>query len=58
MIQTLMHKVCPVIFLGILGGCGGGEEDVTPQQTVLHPPENVTCQTTIPIPPDCKLNHK
>jgi len=61
MVQTLFLKVCPLILVGALGACGGGEDDVQPvqqQETILKPPENVTCQTTIPLPPDCKLTHK
>lgn len=60
MFQTFALKMCPLVFVAVLGACGGGEDD-TPaheQQTVLHPPENVTCQTTVPIPPDCILTHK
>lgn len=44
-----------LLILLLLSACGGGEDDVQP---TLHPPENVSCQTTFPTPPDCIIKSK
>lgn len=58
MFQTFALKVCPLIFVAVLGACGGGEDDTQPvtendSQQQVNIPERSICMTTVPTPPEC-----